>query len=75
MKRLGLSQNDEFCTANEFALLLLIQQGKISEHDLTEVRAVFERLDVDKSGTLNRRDLELLEAYIYREEEGSGDEK
>jgi hypothetical protein len=38
VKRLGLSQSDDFCSREEFMLLLLVQQGKVSEDDLDEVR-------------------------------------
>ena len=61
VKRLGLSQSDDFCTRDEYTLLLLVQQGKVSEEDLKEVRQAFDKLDVDKSGKLWRGDLELLQ--------------
>ena len=64
VKRLGLSQDDSFCSRDEYALLLLVQQGKVSEADLAEVRASFDTLDVDKSGRLWRRDLEILESDL-----------
>ena len=61
VKRLGLSQDDDFCTRNEYSLLMLMQQGKVSENDLLEVRAAFNALDADGSGRLTQRDLELLQ--------------
>lgn len=62
VKRLGLSRSDAYCSRDEYSLLLLVQQGKISEDDLREVREAFDSLDVDKSGILWSKDLELLRA-------------
>ena len=62
VKRLGLSTSDDFCSRDEYSLLLLVQQGKISEEDLQEVRDAFDALDADGSGKLSRRDLQLLSA-------------
>ena len=47
---------------DEYSLLLLVQQGKISEEDLREVREAFDALDADGSGKLTRSDLEMLRA-------------
>ena len=41
---------------------MLVQQGKISEEDLREVREAFDALDADGSGKLTRSDLEMLRA-------------
>ncbi|ERN17751.1 hypothetical protein AMTRI_Chr10g227120 [Amborella trichopoda] len=42
----------------EFALYMLKKMGKISQEDLVLVMAEFEKLDVDRSGTISISDLE-----------------
>jgi len=61
VKKLGLSQSDEFCSRNEFVLLLLVQQGKVQLTDVEEAKAAFDRLDVDQNEQLDWRDIELLQ--------------
>jgi hypothetical protein len=60
VKRLDLSKDDRFCSRNEFTLLTLVLQGKVSEADLTECRETFRKLDADGSGELSFEDLEAL---------------
>ena len=60
VKRLGLSQNDAYCSRDEFTLLMLVLQGKIGEADLREVRQTFAALDADGTGRLSLADLELV---------------
>ena len=62
VKRLELSADDGNCSRDEFTLLLLVEQGKVSEGDLVECREQFKVLDVDGNGKLDKRDLELLRA-------------
>lgn len=59
MKRLGLSESDEYCTRAEFTLLVLFLQAKVEEKDLQECRATFDALDLDGSGLLSIEDLEM----------------
>ena len=61
VQRLNLSASDDCCTRAEFALLALVQQGKLSEDDLAECHAAFDALDADRTGTLTRADLMVLE--------------
>lgn len=60
VKRLGLSQNDRFCSRDEFTLLTLVLQGKVTEADLAECRQTFNKLDVIGNGQLSAEDLEVL---------------
>lgn len=60
VKRLDLSANDAFCTRDEYTLLTLVLQGKISEADLIECRAAFKELDATASGFISIEDLELV---------------
>ena len=57
--RLGLSADDSCCTRDEFTLLTLVLQGKVSEADLAECRAAFNMLDVRQLGRVSIEDLEL----------------
>ena len=59
VKRLGLSADDSYCSRDEFTLLTLVLQGKVSEHDLAECRAAFARLDLTGNGRLSIEDIEL----------------
>lgn len=61
VKRLGLSADDSSCSRDEFTLLTLVEQGKISESDLAECRKAFDALDVTGEGRLDRDDLEALD--------------
>ena len=60
VKQLGLNKNDAFCSRNEFTLLTLVLQGKLSEGDLQECRERFDALDEDGTGRLSVEDLELV---------------
>lgn len=66
VKRLGLSIDDDYITRNEFTILLLLQQGKISQEDLDNCRSTFALLDVDASGKLCQRDMEMLPSAVQR---------
>jgi hypothetical protein len=57
--RLELSADDSCCTRDEFTLLTLVLQGKVSEADLAECRAAFGVLDVRQLGRVSIEDLEL----------------
>ena len=57
--RLGLSADDSYCTRDEFTLLTLVLQGKVSEVDLAECRAAFTVLDARQLGRVSIEDLEL----------------
>jgi len=57
--RLGLSADDSCCTRDEFTLLTLVLQGKVSEADLAECRDAFGLLDVRQLGRVTIEDLEL----------------
>ena len=57
--RLGLSADDSYCTRDEFTLLTLVLQGKVSEADLAECRAAFTVLDARQLGRVSIEDLEL----------------
>jgi len=58
VKRLNLSEDDSYCTREEFILLTLVMQGKLTEEDLAECRETFEYLDADGSGYLSMEDLD-----------------
>ena len=77
VKRLGLSQDDTYCTRDEYTLLLLLQQGKVSEEDLRETRESFDRLDVDGTGKLSVNDLVMgqgvLDVGLVGDEEDSAE--
>ncbi|KAL1522743.1 hypothetical protein AB1Y20_017716 [Prymnesium parvum] len=60
VKRLGISEDDNFCTRAEFTLLMLVLQGKVMESDLQECVATFDSIDADCSGKLTIEDVELL---------------
>lgn len=57
VKSLGLSADDSYCSRDEFTLLMLAQQAKISAADLAECRDAFDELDADRNGRLSRADL------------------
>lgn len=59
VKRLGLSTDDSYCSRDEFTLLTLVLQGKVSEQDLAECRATFAQLDKTGNGRLSIFDIEL----------------
>ena len=59
VKRLQLSVDDSYCTRDEFTLLTLVEQGKVTEADLDEIRDTFDVLDVNGNGILSREDLPL----------------
>lgn len=61
VKQLGLSADDAICTRDEFTLLTLVKQGKITPQDLAECRSTFTKLDGTGSGKLSIEDLELVE--------------
>ena len=60
VKRLQLSEDDDYCTRNEFTLLTLFMQGKVSEADLAQCRSTFDKLDASSNGKLSVQDLEVL---------------
>lgn len=62
VRDLGLSQDPRYCTRDEFTLLMLVDLGIVQEEDLAMCRDKFEKLDVDKSGRITKRDLQLLAA-------------
>jgi len=74
VQKLGLSDNDATCTRDQFTLLTLVMQGKVSERDLDECRAAFAALDATRSGRLTTEDLEAwqqarqlrVESFLYR---------
>jgi len=74
VQKLGLSDNDATCTRDQFTLLTLVMQGKVSELDLDECRAAFAALDATRSGRLTTEDLEAwqqarqlrVESFLYR---------
>ena len=60
VRRLGLNENDGSCSRDEFTLLLLVQQGIVTEDNLKECREKFYKLDVNGNGRLERNDLDQL---------------
>lgn len=62
IRRLNLSQDDDFITKNEFVLFLLLKLGKVGEEDLTQCQAIFDNLDRTDDGMLTSEDLSLLKA-------------
>jgi len=60
VQRLRLSSDSSTCTRDEFTLLTLVLQGKVTENDLAECRAAFDVLDVTKQGRLSIEDLETI---------------
>jgi len=57
VKKLGLSSDDTLCTRDEFTLLNLVLQGKVSEDDILECRQAFDVLDTNRDGVLSAQDL------------------
>ena len=62
VRYLELSQDPKYCTRDEFTLLMLVDLGIVEEEDLAMCREKFEKLDVDNSGRITKRDLDLLAA-------------
>lgn len=60
VQQLELSTSDKYCTREQFTLLMLFLQGKMTEADLKECRAAFEALNAGSTGILSIRDLERV---------------
>eukprot|EP00405_Crypthecodinium_cohnii_P017472 CAMPEP_0206456814 /NCGR_PEP_ID=MMETSP0324_2-20121206/22591_1 /ASSEMBLY_ACC=CAM_ASM_000836 /TAXON_ID=2866 /ORGANISM="Crypthecodinium cohnii, Strain Seligo" /LENGTH=361 /DNA_ID=CAMNT_0053927819 /DNA_START=162 /DNA_END=1247 /DNA_ORIENTATION=+ len=58
IKQLGLSSNTKHITRAEFCLYMLIKLGRVNEEELRASQAAFDTLDVVRSGTLDKADLE-----------------
>jgi len=72
-RRLGLNTSDDYCTRDEFILLTLVLQGKLSEEDIEECRATFRELDLSGDGTLSALDFELaVQQRVERLQERPG---
>lgn len=61
IQRLRLSANTgdglDVCTREMFSLAMLVRLGKVTEQDIKETFASFQRLDVNKEGVLNSRSI------------------
>ncbi|GMH48539.1 hypothetical protein TrVE_jg5744 [Triparma verrucosa] len=68
VKKLGLSANDSYCTRDEFTLLMLVELGVVTEEDLDMCRRKFEKLDVDRSGSITKMDLYLVKGKTVARE-------
>lgn len=70
VKDLGIAMRRDSCDRNGFALLALVEMGKITAEDLAECREVFSRLDRSGRGRLSWDDL----ALVARDAKREGDE-
>lgn len=59
---LGLidSDDDNQVTELEFVMFLLKKMNKVDQGDIDDIKEVFKRLDVDKSGYLSKKDLKRV---------------
>jgi hypothetical protein len=67
VQKLGLSSDDENCTRNEFILLFLFLQGKLSAGDIRTCREAFDALDLTGDGVLTQKDLKLSQVRQWEE--------
>ena len=50
-----------WCSPAEFVIFKLKEMGKIEQNDLNDILKEFDALDIDNSGTLSSRDLNLAQ--------------
>ena len=63
LKRLD-ADNDGIVDKTEFLTYMLVALQKVEKEDIEEIMKVFDRLDVDKSGTLTTDDLDLINGSL-----------
>jgi hypothetical protein len=60
VRRLDLSVDGTYCTRDQYTLLTLVLQGKVTEEDISECRAAFQQLDETGRERISIVDLELV---------------
>ena len=60
VKRLELSVDGTYCTRDQYTLLTLVLQGKVTEEDISECRAAFQQLDETGRERISIVDLEIV---------------
>eukprot|EP00931_Biecheleriopsis_adriatica_P122356 TRINITY_DN97344_c0_g1_i1.p1 TRINITY_DN97344_c0_g1~~TRINITY_DN97344_c0_g1_i1.p1 ORF type:complete len:384 (-),score=48.37 TRINITY_DN97344_c0_g1_i1:50-1201(-) len=60
-RELGLNSSDQSITRAEFSLLMLVKLGRVNKDELIATQRAFDALDVDGSGSLNNKDVEIHE--------------
>ena len=60
---LGLAAaSDGSCSKTEFVLSMLLKLDRVNQHDIRRCARVFDDLDIDKSGRLDKADLTKKES-------------
>lgn len=66
---------DESIRKNDFTLAMLLRLGRIGKYDITRIEQIFARLDKDKTGVLDKKDVkDLLELQKLRHAKHVGED-
>ena len=72
LRKLGLSQNENFITRNEYILWLLLQLGKVSALDIKHCGQAFDLVDENGDGRLDISDVDYIRRTLGRSPRVSG---